>query len=167
MYGRSLVWGAGLLLPRRASIQLHYLQVSSEGGFPFKKTGSNLFDVVVACNENQFAVCSLDLEGKKRWLQFYVNDVLLASFDHVVAPRTIDKIVVHGDIVLHGVHLKWTSTQTLHSPHHTHFNHIPWQSDPIPWASEIITYMLQYCQIIYRVPSCSQYLIKLLQRENN
>ncbi|GMT00895.1 hypothetical protein PENTCL1PPCAC_23069 [Pristionchus entomophagus] len=67
-------------------------QVSSEAGFPFKKTASNLFDVVVACNENQFA--------------FYVNDVLLGAFDHVVTPRSIDKIVVHGDIVLHGVHLK-------------------------------------------------------------
>ncbi|GMT29495.1 hypothetical protein PFISCL1PPCAC_20792 [Pristionchus fissidentatus] len=67
-------------------------QISSEAGFPFKKTASNLFDVVIACNENNFT--------------FYVNDVLLGVFNHVVSPRSIDKIVVSGDLVLHGVHLK-------------------------------------------------------------
>lgn len=62
----------------------------SEVSFPFKK--NRTFDLLVYCEENRFV--------------FYVDDCLIGTYTHRMAPRGIDKLGIDGDIELQGVHLK-------------------------------------------------------------
>ena len=58
--------------------------------FPLRK--KKTFDFLVYCEETRFV--------------FYVDDCLVGTYEHRINPRTIDKLCIDGEIVLHGVHLK-------------------------------------------------------------
>lgn len=58
--------------------------------FPFRR--KKTFDLLIYCEESKFIV--------------YIDDCLVGKFDHRINPRTIDRLCIEGDLVLHGVHLK-------------------------------------------------------------
>ncbi|KAL3114557.1 hypothetical protein niasHT_014364 [Heterodera trifolii] len=65
-------------------------QLEQEEDFPFKR--SKAFDLLVYCEDSKFII--------------YVDDCLVGKYTHRINPRTIDRLCIEGDIVLHGVHLK-------------------------------------------------------------
>ncbi|KAI1704829.1 galactoside-binding lectin domain-containing protein [Ditylenchus destructor] len=66
------------------------VRLTGQDDFPFRR--KRTFDLLVYCEDNKFVI--------------YVDDCLLGSYEHVINPRSIEKITIDGDLILHGVHLK-------------------------------------------------------------
>uniref|UniRef100_A0A915EAP7 Galectin n=1 Tax=Ditylenchus dipsaci TaxID=166011 RepID=A0A915EAP7_9BILA len=65
-------------------------QILQGEDFPFKR--KRTFDFLIYCEDAKFII--------------YVDDCLLGVYEHRLNPRSIDKLCIDGDLVLHGVHLK-------------------------------------------------------------